>query len=323
MGLKIGIVGTGGFAEKHGAILAGMEGVQVSAICGTSREKADRLAAKFNDASGFGDITEMLEARKLDAVYICVPPFAHGRLELALTERSIPFFVEKPLAAELETPTAVMAAVEAKQLLTSVGYHYRYMDGTARARELLKERTAGMALGYWTGGMPGVYWWRRTEGSGGQFVEQTTHIADLLRYTVGEVEEVYAVYADRYKHLTEEGVTVPDVGSVTMKMAGGAVATISNTCMLPAGHLVGLHIYTNEGVLELSKPGLKDAGAQGVTDYPNVTDPYEAENKAFIHALRTQDASGILSTYQDAWKSQQLACAANESARTGLPVRLA
>lgn len=320
--LKIGIVGTGWFSDTHAKLLTAMDGVSISAICGSSVEKAERMASRFDQAKGYGDIKQMLDGGKLDAVYICVPPFAHGQIELALAERGIPFLVEKPLAADLETTTTILEAVKAKGLVTSVGYHFRYMDGTAKARQLLADRTVGMALGYWMGGMPGVYWWRKEEGSGGQFVEQTTHIVDLLRYTLGEVTEVYAAFAQRHMHVTEEGVTVPDVGTVSMKLASGAVATISNTCMLPVGHTVGLHLYTDAGVLELSSGGLKELAAGQTTDYHNRTNAYEAENRAFIHAVRTGDCSGILSDYEDGWKSQQVATAAVLSAKTGQPVRL-
>lgn len=322
MTLNIGLFGTGWFAEKHAAMLTAMEDVKISAVCGSSQEKAERFAAKFPGAAPFADPEEMLESVKLDAAYICVPPFAHGKIELALAERGIPFFVEKPLAANLETPTEILAAVESKGLLTSVGYHFRYTDGAARTRKLLEERTVGMALGYWMGSMPGVYWWRTENGSGGQFVEQTTHIVDLLRFTLGEVTEVYASFAQRHKHLTEEGVTVPDVGTVNLRLASGAVANISNTCMLPLGHTTGLHIYTDTGVLELSGKGLKEIVVGQTTDCQNQNDPYQAENAAFIHALRTGDASGIRSTYEDAWRSQQVAIAAVQSAKSGMPVKL-
>jgi predicted dehydrogenase len=40
--------------------------------------------------------------------------------------------------------------------------------------------------GYWVGGMPGVWWWRRRDTSGGQAVEQTIHLFDLARYLFGE-----------------------------------------------------------------------------------------------------------------------------------------
>jgi myo-inositol 2-dehydrogenase / D-chiro-inositol 1-dehydrogenase len=322
MSLKIGLFGTGWFGKMHADMLAGMEGVEISGICGSSLDKAEKMAQSYRDAKAYASAADMLDERKLDAVYVCVPPFAHADIELALVERGIPFFVEKPLAAELETPTRILQAIEDKKLLTSVGYHFRYMDGTARAAGLLKERTIGMALGYWMGGMPGVYWWRKAEGSGGQFVEQTTHIVDLLRYLLGEVDEVYAAFAGRHMHTKEEGVEVPDVGTVTLKMKSGAVATISNSCMLPIGHLTGLHVYTDAGVLELSHGGLKELVEGRTTEYKNQLSPYEKENRAFIHAVRTGDTSAILSTYADAWRTQQVTTAANQSAASGMPVKL-
>lgn len=322
MALRIGIVGTGWFADKHAKLLTGMDDVTVSGICGSTIGKAQEMAAMFDSAQGYGSVADMLDGAKPDAVYICVPPFAHGEIELALAERGIPFLVEKPLGVDLETPSAVLQAVGERRLITSVGYHFRYMDGTRLAQTLLQERTVGMALGYWTGGMPGVYWWRKAEGSGGQFVEQTTHIVDLLRYLAGEIEEVYAAYGSTVLHRKEEGVTVPDVGTVTLRMANGSVAAISNTCMLPVGHTTGLHLYTDAGVLELSGGGLKEITKNRTTEYKNETNPYLAENQAFLHAVRTGDTSGILSTYEDAWRTQQVTVAANRSAETGLPVRI-
>ncbi|MDQ0115744.1 Gfo/Idh/MocA family protein [Paenibacillus harenae] len=322
MTLQIGIVGTGWFGRMHAEKLAKLEGVKVSAFTATTQEKADQEAAKYEGARGYSSIHTMLDDRKLDAVYICVPPFAHGEIEQALVARGIPFLVEKPLAADEETPARLLKEIEGKKLITSVGYHFRYMDGTSRAQELLRERTVGMALGYWMGSMPGVSWWRKMEGSGGQFVEQTTHIVDLLRYTVGEVSEVYAAYGSRVMTDVEQGVTVPDVGTVTLKLENGAVATISNTCAIPAGDRAGLHIYTNKGVLELSHAGLLDVEAGRRTEYANRSNPYELENDAFLHAVRTGDSSRIRSTYADAWHTHRVTIAANQSALSGLPVKL-
>lgn len=322
MALKIGMIGTGWFADMHAKMLAGMEDVQVAAVCGSSLEKAERMAGQYAGAAAYARAADMLDGTPLDAVYVCVPPFAHGEMELELVERGIPFLVEKPLGTDLETPSRILKAVTDKRLITSVGYHFRYMDSTSKAVELLKDRTPGMALGYWMGGMPGVYWWRKEEGSGGQFVEQTTHIVDLLRYLLGEVEEVYAAYANRHMHTQKEDVTVPDVGTVTMRMKNGMVATVSNTCMMPIGHTTGLHVYTDAGVLELSSGGLKEFTSDRTTEYKNRSNPYEAENRAFLHAVRTGDVSGIRSSYADAWLTQRITLAANQSAKTGLPVRI-
>ncbi|MHA6480614.1 Gfo/Idh/MocA family protein [Paenibacillus sp. strain BS8-2] len=324
MTLQIGLIGTGWFGNMHAEKLAKMEGVNVAAFAATTQEKADAAARGFQDAKGYVSVTEMLDSRKrkLDAVYICVPPFAHGDIENALIERSIPFLVEKPIGVDEEQPEAILRGIKEKQLITSAGYHFRYMDSTAKAKELLKDRAIGMALGYWMGGMPGVYWWRSMQGSGGQFVEQTTHIVDLLRYTAGEVTEVYAAYGNQIVAQNNDGVTVPDVGTVTMKLSSGAVATISNTCAIPAGGHNGLDLYTDAGVLEIGGSSLIHRTAGQVTEYQNVNNPYDAENEAFLHAVRTGDTSRIRSTYEDAWLTHRVTMAANRSALTGLPVKL-
>ncbi|TDG00342.1 Gfo/Idh/MocA family protein [Paenibacillus piri] len=322
MSLKIGFVGTGSFTRFHCDLLAKMDGVQVAAFCATSLDKAEKAAAGWNGAGAYDSVASMLDSQRLDAVYVCVPPMAHGEIEMTLIERGIPFFVEKPLGLDIELPAQIADKLAARKLITSVGYHFRYMDSTQRALELLQQRKVGMALGYWMGSMPKVGWWRRQDGSGGQFIEQTSHIVDLMRYLIGDVEEVYAAYASRVMHEVEEGVTVPDVGTVTFKLASGAVATISNACMLPGNGPTGLQIYTNQGLLELTRDSLKDAGKSTISEYKNEHNPYVREHEAFLHAVRTGDASRILSPYADSLKTQAVTAAAARSAATGQPVRV-
>jgi myo-inositol 2-dehydrogenase/D-chiro-inositol 1-dehydrogenase len=322
MTVKIGFVGTGGISNSHLNNLAQMDGVEVVSFYDVDAQRSQKAASAHSGAKAFSDLDEMLDSTKLDGVYICVPPMAHGDAENKLIERDIPFLVEKPLGINPGVPSAIAAKVKAQKLLTAVGYHWRYNESARLAKQLLENSKAGMALGYWMGGMPMVPWWRVQAGSGGQFVEQTTHIVDLLRYLCGEVREVYAAYALQVMGEQVEGTDVADVGTVTMKLANGMVATISNTCLLPVGHHVGLDIYTNKGVLELRSEELRELTPEGVHTHPNIANPYHVEDQAFIHALRTGDASRILSDYDDALKTHEVTIAANESAVSGKPVSL-
>jgi myo-inositol 2-dehydrogenase/D-chiro-inositol 1-dehydrogenase len=323
MPIRVGMIGTGWFGRKHAEMLSGMDGVRVQAICGSTFEKAQAMATSFDGAGAYGNVQEMLDAEKLDAAYVCIPPMAHGDIERQLIERGIPFLVEKPLAVDAELPRELLGRIQSSGLITSVGYHFRYQEASQRLRTLLADRTVGMAVGGWMGGMPGVYWWRKQEGSGGQFIEQTTHIVDLLRYTAGEVEEVYAVFANRVMHERMEGVTVPDVGSVVLRLRNGAVATISNTCLLPgdAGG-VNLSFYTEEGRIDWKPNEVVAIGGGNRSVFTGGADPYRLENEAFIHAVRTGDASRIRSDYADAFRTQQVTCAATVSAGTGVPVKI-
>ncbi|XQY92894.1 Gfo/Idh/MocA family protein [Metabacillus sp. HB246100] len=321
--VTIGIIGTGWFSGIHANILSEMEGVKVKAICGTSLEKARTFASSYGDMTPYGNLTQMLDREKLDAVYICVPPFAHGDIESELVARGIPFLVEKPLSVDEEAPSRILDEVRKNPIITSVGYHFRYKNSVDLLRNELRESTLGMATGEWMGSMPEVPWWRNRQTSGGQFIEQTTHLVDLLRYTMGEVKEVYASYANTYVSTQYEGVTVPDVGTVSLKFTNGLIANLSNTCIIPDEQTkIGINYYTNNGVIHLGPDSLElfKNGEKHIME--DVDNPYVLENKAFIHAVRTGDTSGILSTYEDAFKTLKVTVAAQASADSGQVVKV-
>ncbi|MEK4353693.1 Gfo/Idh/MocA family oxidoreductase [Paenibacillus sp. FSL R5-0475] len=321
MTLKVGIVGTGWFSKVHADLLAEMDDVRLQAVCGSSKAKGEDMARPY-DAAGYGDITEMLDAEKLDAVYICVPPQSHGAIERSLIKRDIPFFIEKPLSMTTEIPASLLQDIKEHNLLTSVGYHFRYQENIKRLKETLRGDKVGMIMGQWMGGMPGVAWWRDQKQSGGQFTEQTTHIVDLVRYLAGEVKEVYGMFGNRIMHEQHEGVSVADVGTVSLKLENGIVANISNTCVLPdeVGS-VGLSFYNDRGLLDWNPDRLLEVRSGNSTEFANTGNPYLVESEAFIHAVRTGDRSRILCDYEDGYNTLKVTCAAYDSAQSGLPVK--
>lgn len=322
--MKIGFIGTGGIAKGHISNLASIKGATITAFCDLQLERAEAAAKDWTDAKAYTSIANMLDEQKLDAAYVCLPPMAHGDAERALIERGIPFLVEKPLGIDLELPRQLAAQIAEKQLITSVGYQWRYIQPLDEAKRFLESSSIGMALGYWLGGMPMVPWWRVQNMSGGQFVEQTTHIADLLRYLCGEVVEVYAAYGHRIMHERVEGTNVADVGTVTMKLANGSVATISNSCLLPVGGKVGLNVYTDQGVVEVqgSSSRIIRTKEDASAPFPASQRPQLLEDIAFLDAVRTGDQSLIKSSYADSLKTHEVTVAANISAATGKPVKL-
>ncbi|MCC3355855.1 Gfo/Idh/MocA family protein [Bacillus sp. REN16] len=324
MTLKIGLVGTGWFSKMHAGLLSKMDGVKVQAICGSSKEKAELMAMDFNGINGYGRLNEMLEEEKLDAVYICVPPFAHGEIEHELIERGIPFLVEKPLGVDLQTPTSILNEIKKKSLITSVGYHFRYSQSVQHLKEEIENHTIGLISGYWMGGMPKVSWWRNQETSGGQFIEQTTHIVDLLRYIAGEVDEVYAAFGNRVMKEKFDNVTVHDIGCVTMKLKNGVVAQISNSCILPEGvSQVNMTYFTDKGMVTWQPDQVTiSASTSKMQKTFRSGNPYLLESEAFLHAVRTGDTSRILSDYHDAFRTQMVTSRALESALSGLPVKI-
>jgi myo-inositol 2-dehydrogenase / D-chiro-inositol 1-dehydrogenase len=322
MPVRVGFVGCGGMAGGHINNWAGMkekgEDVQLAAFCDIDEARAQGYARRF-EARAYTDFRKMLDAEDLEAVYVVVPPHAHTGAELLAAQKGCALFVEKPVANALETAVEIREAIARAGIINSVGYHWRYQEGTDHALGALSGKTIGMVMGYWMGGMPGVGWWRRMEQSGGQFVEQTTHIFDLARYLAGDVTEVYANAAVRALG-DVENFSVTDVGAANLKFASGAIGTIHNTCLLKGlGYNTGLVVVTPDLIVELIG-GCKLIEPGKRTEIVTRGNPYQREDHVFLEAIRSGDGASIRSSYADAVHSLAVSLAANESYQTGKPV---
>lgn len=324
MAVKVGFIGVGGIAGAHRKALTQVPNAKMVAFCDTDAERAGSAAAEHG-GTAYTDYHQMIEQAGLDAVYICLPPLAHGEFEDAVIEAGLPFFIEKPLDIDLERAQRTAAKVADKGLITGVGYHWRHFDTVDWLQDELGDEPIGMCLGYWNGGAPGVWWWRKWETSGGQMVEQCTHITDLARYLVpAEVATVYAQYNTYRMDEKMEGFTVADAGTATLTFTDGTIAQLTTTCALEGTGRVGLDVHVGGGVVSIDHGELRlQGGKWGDQRRALESNPTVREDTFFIDAV---DGSGdpalIRSPYADALKTFEVTLAMNQSAATGEVVRL-
>ena len=320
MPVRVAFIGSGGIARLHMDILSRMEDVQLACFCDVDGQKAWAAAAEYG-GKAYTDYQEMLEKEDLQAVYICLPPFAHSTQELDAAEKGIALFIEKPVALTEEKAEQILKTIEGKRIISSVGYNWRYLNITQTAAELLKGRKLSLALGSFIGGMPRTPWWRVMSQSGGQIVEQTTHIFDLARYLLGEVKTIYAT-ATSGSMLDVPGFDVHDASTVTLTLASGAICTITSACIAPQSPCVGLTIYTRDRTVKLTSEELtiSEPGRKEIIE--NQNDPYFEEDRIFIEAVQSKNPSGIKSTYADAVRTLRVTLAANRSIAQGRPIQL-
>jgi len=322
MAVKIGFIGTGGIAKAHLKSLATINDAEVVSLCDIDEDKV-KAAAKERKCSAYTDYNRMLGEEELDAVYICVPPFAHGAPEEACIEKGLHMFVEKPVHVDTAKAEEIADKIKDAGLITAVGYQDRYLDIIARVKELLRDRKPGMVMGYWMGGMPGVAWWRVKEQSGGQAVEQTTHIFDMARYLFGEVDTVYAQGTTGL--MTDvENYDIEDASAVTLRFKSGLVAVIFSACFLKIGNRSGLDIYCKDMMIEYKeRASIKVLSPGKEPEEMKASNSYQVEvDRAFVEAVKTGDQGLVRSSYEDAVRSLALSTAANESMKTGQAIRL-
>jgi len=317
---KVAFIGAGGIAGAHMPNVADREDTQITAICDIVEDRAKAAAEKFG-ATPYTDYRAMLDAEDLDAAYVCIIPSAHGTIELDLTQRGIPFCVEKPVNLDLAGSVKVAKAVCEAGLVTCVGYQVRYAPQVAKAAQFVRAHGASLVEGWFVGGMPGTPWWRVKAQSGGQAVEQTTHIYDLARCVVGEVESVCA-YGSTGAMTDIENYDIEDASVALLRFAGGAVGHICSGCTLTDGGAphTGLRIDGRAYTVELHYTSLKISSADGVEEeeHPGALGPAMRDlDHTFLTAAETGDGSKILSSYEDGMKSAAVSLAVNRSMETG------
>ncbi len=216
--LRIAFIGAGnsnfGGGEgpwDHASRLEKIGNVRIVGIADLNTALAEeRLTVRRSGPSGgmyadteiFADYRKMLDKTRPDAVFIGLPPAAHGTteptkdIEMTCAAAGVHMFIEKPVSAappEEVAPVAdALARAAEKGLIISVGYMFRYSLAVAKMKEIIAEVPGGARAvvaryncAYTE--IASKVWWniRRT---GGPIVEQATHFCDLARFIAGDVD---------------------------------------------------------------------------------------------------------------------------------------
>jgi myo-inositol 2-dehydrogenase / D-chiro-inositol 1-dehydrogenase len=317
MTTRIGLVGAGFIAGRHLDALTSIEGVTVAGIADPRADRAEVLAARAG-AAAYAHWADLLDVERLDALWVCVPPHAHGEVETAAVERRLPLFVEKPLAADLAVAELVADAVAASGLPTATGYHWRHLDTVDRARSALAGTAIRLVGARWWGTTPPPTWWSRQDRSGGQVVEQATHVLDLVRVLAGEVVEVVGGAAGSSAGARD----VPDATAAVLRFDSGAVGTISTSCVLPVFTAAGLDVIGDGIAVQLDESALHIRTRDGDEHAEPAVDGRTAVDRAFVDVLSGGTAAAGLVDVAEALRTHRLAWAVSEAARTGAAVRV-
>jgi len=198
MKTRFGVVGTAHWAASvHSVGLLRTPGARLVGIWGRDSEKAKALAADRGVAA-FGSFEELLA--KVDAVSFAVPPQIQEQLALRALDAGKHALLEKPIATNGRTATALAEAAERVGAATCVFFMRRFVPEIAG----FIERHAG---GGWqeadvevrsaTFAADSPYRhsvWRQAEGS--EFWDVGPHVLSILIPMLGPVVEARALPPD-------------------------------------------------------------------------------------------------------------------------------
>lgn len=315
--VRVGVIGVGGIGSVHLENIALNEQAEIVAVCDISEDQAIFVGKKYHVPS-YTDVDKMLEENTIDALFICVPPFAHGNIEEKAAAKGIHLMVEKPVGLDLETVKKKYEVIKGSGIICATGYCLRYLDTIAKAKEFLQDKEIAMVNGYYLTKFVPIPWYRERSKSGGQLVEQATHTLDLIRYLTGDMDKIYA---NMNLLVTKDipNIDIPDVTSVNFTLKNGAVGHLSCSFIQP-DHRMGLEILGQDFRVAVDGSNVTITDKYLTITYRPTMNYYEAQDHAFIKAIATNQPDLILSSYENGVQTLTATLAANKSQDTGAPI---
>ncbi|MDZ7606451.1 MAG: Gfo/Idh/MocA family oxidoreductase [Cyclobacteriaceae bacterium] len=272
--IKAGIIGCGKVAHLHAKALADLPNAKLIAVHSRMPEKAATFGRNYG-AKGYSNITEMVKTETLDLVIICTPHPNHREVALQSLEAGAHVLVEKPLAASLEDCDSMinMAKIHGKKL--GVISQRRFYEPVVRVKKAIADGKIGtpvLAVVNMFGWRDENYYksdpWRGSwqhEG-GGVLVNQAPHQLDVLLWMMGEIDELYGVWAN----LNHPYIEVEDTALAIIKFKNGALGNLVVSNSQKPGLYGKIHIHGSNGASVGVQP---EGGSMFIAGMSNIAEP--------------------------------------------------
>jgi virulence factor len=214
--VKVGVIGLGKFAHvARLPILAGLDGVEMTACLARTPETVERVARQFGFARGYTDLGALIEESGVEAAIVATPKPTHHEIVIPLLEKGIHVFCEKPMAMTIPQAEEMVACAEANRRVLVIGFNRRYAPVYDWARQEFAQRPPDVCVAFKN--RPGSEY-RAT-------MENAIHMVDLLRFFCGECVEITA-------HARFTDPDYEDSAAAMLRFESGAVGFLlgNRTC---------------------------------------------------------------------------------------------
>ena len=263
--LNVAMIGGGFMGKAHALAYAAMPMFfwpapaipRRKVIVDVTPDLAETARQRYGFEEASADWKAVLSRNDIDVVDIVTPNDSHAEIAIAAAKAGKNVICEKPLARTGMEAKSMLDAVEAAGVIHMVAFNYRRTPAVALARKYIEEGRVGKILSFrgtylqdWSADPNGPLSWRfqkKIAGSGA-VGDIGTHVIDLARYLVGEIELVSALVktyistrpvqsggfdqlaaSDKSGKGPRAAVDVDDEMLTLVKFAGGATGSIEAT----------------------------------------------------------------------------------------------
>lgn len=306
--IKFAILGAGRIGQVHAENLTRyVEEAEVVAIADVVPEAAEEAAQRFGIPQAFGNPEEIFHRDDIDAVAICSSTETHADFIIRAALSGKHAFCEKPIALELASVDAALAAVVKCGTKLQIGFNRRFDPNFRGIRDAVRAGEIGTPyLVQITSRDPAPPPIGYVESSGGLFLDMMIHDFDMARFLLDdEVEAVSATGAVRVDPAIGAAGDI-DTAVVSLQYRCGALGVITNSRQAVYGSDQRVEVLGSLGSVscENNTPDRVIRQTESGVIHPKplyfFLERYQAayadELRSFIHAIQTDSAVEVTGT---------------------------
>lgn len=287
--VDVAVVGAGGAAQVvHLPILKRLPDLNVAALVDPQAEKARTIGERFGVERILGDVEELGELERLDAVVVCSPNDTHEEVVLSCLDRGFHVLCERPLSTSPESAARMLDAAEEseRQLMAAMNLRFRY--DLRSIREFVLSGELGDVFFLRTSWLnrrerrPRAGWRRQKErAGGGVLMDLGVQAVDLALWLLGfpEVDRVSARFHRR------DGVE--DSAMALLSLSGGTTVSVEVTWeLMEERDRHGVYVFGTRGSAGTSPFRVLKEMETGLTD---VTPPLDVDPGGLYTASYRQE----------------------------------
>ncbi len=222
--LRAGVIGVGSMGRNHVRVYAGMEDIELAAICDVSGATAQRVGAMYR-CNAYTDYREMLEREQLDLVSIVVPTAEHYAVANTVINHGVSVLIEKPIAATIEQGQALIDAAYRAGVVLTVGHIERFNPAIIALKEQLADQELGHIFQI-AARRVGPFPARIMDV--GVVIDLATHEMDILNYLIDSAISRMHVELHRHIHASHE-----DMLSAILRFENGVIGSLDINWLTP------------------------------------------------------------------------------------------
>jgi D-xylose 1-dehydrogenase (NADP+, D-xylono-1,5-lactone-forming) len=247
-GLRLGLLATARINAKLVPGAKAADGVEVVALGGRSKERAQEQARALGIPRALGSYEALLADPDVDAVYIALPNALHAEWTLRALEAGKHVLCEKPFTTDPAVAERCFDAAASRGLVLTEGFMWRHGDQAKQVSALVRQgaigelRSVRASFAFVLTRDEDVRW--IADLGGGSLLDVGTYCVSAARMLAGEPTEAHAV-----ARLAPAGADAHF--AATMRHGGDVVSLFE--CGFDFADQ-GLAVFGSEGSLHVADP---------------------------------------------------------------------